>query len=148
MGTSSPPHDTLVKFGYPESVVREYRHWAVLVRPKQATLGALVLICAEAATAFSEISDEAFEELGSVIRDIEAGLRRFRQYDKINYLMLMMVDREVHYHVLPRYAKDQTYGGEVYLDPGWPAAPDLSAGPEMEGDALARIVQELRAVWP
>ena len=62
--------------------------------------------------------------------------------------MLMMVDREVHYHVLPRYANDQTHDGEVFFDPGWPAAPDLSAGPELEGDALARIVQELRAEWP
>jgi diadenosine tetraphosphate (Ap4A) HIT family hydrolase len=147
MSTCPAPHDTLLKFGYPHSLVREYGRWSVLARPHQATLGALVLVCREPAQAFSQISDEAFGELGGVIRDIEAGLQRFGKYDKINYLMLMMVDREVHYHVLPRYAEDQVFHDRTFADPGWPAAPDLSAGPVLEGADLALLVGELKAAW-
>ena len=144
----SAPHNTLLKFGFPRSLVCEYGHWSVLARPNQATLGALVLVCRESAQAFSEISDEAFVELGSVIRDIESGLQRFRKFEKINYLMLMMVDREVHYHVLPRYAEDQVYQDQAFHDPGWPAAPDLSAGPVLEGDDLEGLVRDLKSAWP
>src|SRR3546814_690224 len=119
---------TMTKFGYPETLVRDYAHWAVLLRPQQATLGALVLACKDAAHAFGDISAEAFAELQQVTRDIEAGLSAFRPYQKINYLMLMMVDRDVHFHVLPRYAETQSFSGVAYPDGGWPAAPDLGGG--------------------
>jgi len=42
MTRSTRPHDTMLKFGYPKSLVRDYGCWVVLARPKQATLGALV----------------------------------------------------------------------------------------------------------
>ena len=95
---------TMEKFGYPATLVEEYNHWVVLVRPAQVTLGSLVLVCKDDAAAFSAISPEAFGELAQVTKDIEATLSAFRAYDKINYLMLMMVDPDVHFHVLPRYA--------------------------------------------
>jgi diadenosine tetraphosphate (Ap4A) HIT family hydrolase len=137
----------MLKFGYPGSLVREYDFWVVMVRPHQATLGALVLACKEEAQAFSDISEAAFAELGQAISDIEAALRRFRAYDKINYLMLMMVDREVHFHVLPRYSTEREFAGQRFEDPGWPAAPDLSAGPALGEEALSALVKELQAVW-
>ncbi len=148
MANESAANPTMLSFGYPDSLVREYRHWAVLARPKQATLGALVLVCKEAAQAYSAISAGAFGEQEEVIRDLEKGLGAFRPYDKINYLMLMMVDREVHYHVLPRYAEPQEFDGAVYPDPGWPAVPNLGAGELLAGDSLARLVDALRDAWP
>jgi diadenosine tetraphosphate (Ap4A) HIT family hydrolase len=39
---------------------------------------------------------------------------------KINYLMLMMVDPHVHFHVLPRYEGDRSHGGIEVVDAGWP----------------------------
>jgi diadenosine tetraphosphate (Ap4A) HIT family hydrolase len=144
----STANDTMIKFGHPQSLVRDYGYWAVLLRPKQATLGAVVLVCKEEVQAFSEISNEAFAELPLVVREIETGLKAFKPYQKINYLMLMMVDREVHYHVLPRYDAPQVFAGETYQDPGWPALPELAAGPLLEDAALDELVTALRAVWP
>ena len=40
---------TMTKFGYPDSVVRDYPLWSVQLRPAQATLGALVFVCKEPA---------------------------------------------------------------------------------------------------
>lgn len=51
---------TMKKFGYPETLIREYDNWVVLLRSQQATLGALVLVCKENADAFSQISQDAF----------------------------------------------------------------------------------------
>ncbi len=147
MTKSTRPHATMLKFGYPASLVREYGRWVVMARPHQATLGALVLACKEEAQAFSDISEAAFAEFGQVVGDIEAALRRFRAYDKINYLMLMMVDREVHFHVLPRYATDREFAGRRFEDPGWPAAPDLGAGPALGDEELGALVSELQAAW-
>ena len=110
-------------------------------------MGALVLVCKDAAEAFSAISPGAFAELGQVTGDIERALTAFRPYQKINYLMLMMVDKDVHFHVLPRYDTAQTFEGETFSDPGWPAVPDLSQAVTPDGETSARLVSELQRVW-
>jgi diadenosine tetraphosphate (Ap4A) HIT family hydrolase len=138
----------MIRFGYPESLICEYDRWAVLLRPRQATLGALILVCKDPAATFSAISADAFAELQQATRDIEAGLTTFRPYRKINYLMLMMVDPDVHFHVLPRYAQDQVFDGTVYPDKGWPAVPDLSAGIEPDASTRAALVAAVKAAWP
>ncbi|HIN21132.1 MAG TPA: HIT family protein [Rhodospirillales bacterium] len=135
-------------FGHPDSLVREYDHWVVLVRPKQVTLGALVMACKERAQSFGAVSREAFREHERVVRDIEQGLKAFSAFEKINYLMLMMVDKEVHYHVLPRYSETRNFEGVDYPDPGWPAVPDLTSGPVLEGESLAAMVAGIRGGWP
>ena len=117
---------TMHKFGYPDSLIKEYDHWVVLLRPQQATLGALVLICKDPAAAFPQISGGAFAELKGIAGTMEAALKFCFSYDKINYLMLMMVDRDVHFHVLPRYADARSLGERQFQDPGWPGPPDLS----------------------
>ena len=145
--TSSQPNATMFKFGYPASLIKDYTNWVVLLRPAQCTLGALVLVNKSEAQSFSSIGRDSFEELDRITKDIERNLTAFRAYQKINYLMLMMVDKEVHFHVLPRFDSDQEFGGATYSDPGWPAAPDLAAGPVLEGAEMAALVDELKNIW-
>ncbi len=85
-------NETLLKFGYPKTLVKEYSHWVVLVRLQQVTLGSLVLISKSDKTNFADISQHAFAELHKVVNDIEQNLKKKFEYDKINYLMLMMID--------------------------------------------------------
>ncbi|MBL8834803.1 MAG: HIT family protein [Alphaproteobacteria bacterium] len=140
-------NDTLKAFDYPASLVREYQHWVVLLRPKQITLGALVLACKENVEAFPAISPDAFIELKEAVIDIERALKRRFAYDKINYLMLMMVDRQVHFHVVPRYAGARDFAGVSATDPGWPKQPDMAAAVPLSEAQLRALRDELRAVW-
>ena len=117
---------TLKKFGYPGTLVKEYNHWCILLRNEQVTLGSLVLICKDNVTKFSNISDEAFQEYPRVINETENTLYTLFKYDKINYLMLMMVDPNVHFHVIPRYSKSITFKGITFKDYGWPGIPDFA----------------------
>ena len=119
-------NQTAIRFGYPETLIREYEHWVVLLREQQVTLGSLVLCAKSDATAFSALPFGAYEEMGTVVRDIERVLRAAFEYEKINYLMLMMVDPNVHFHVVPRYAEERSACGLTISDPGWPAAPKLA----------------------
>jgi diadenosine tetraphosphate (Ap4A) HIT family hydrolase len=139
---------TMEKFGYPATLVAEYRHWAVLARPQQATLGALVLAHKGSCGRLPEVGAEALAELALAGGQIEAALAAFRPFDKINYLLLMMVDPEVHFHVLPRYAADQEFAGLTFRDEGWPGVPNLAGGHRLEPSALAELVARLRAAWP
>jgi len=56
-------NDTIAKFGHPATLIAEYDHWVVLLRPAQPTLGALVLAAKSNATAFGDLPAEAHAEL-------------------------------------------------------------------------------------
>lgn len=137
---------TIEKFGYPASLVREYGHWLVMVRPAQVTAGSLVLAAKGDSTAFGALDPQAFVELAAVVTDIEAMLITAVNYDKLNYLMLMMVDPHVHFHIFPRYQGDRSLAGMVIQDSGWPGPPDLKGAMQLGSDTLARMVNELRSL--
>ena len=138
-------NQTALRFGYPETLIREYQHWLVLLREPQATLGSLVLCAKSGATEFSALPDEAHIEMGTVVREIEHALKAAFAYDKINYLMLMMVDPNVHFHVLPRYSEARSACGLTIPDPGWPAMPQLGEALDItssQRDALKVHISE------
>lgn len=138
---------TMRKFGYPTTLVAETARWAVLVRPQQVTLGALVLVCREPVLAFGDASPESFAELKHVVQATETMARGFVAYQRINYLMLMMVDPDVHFHVIPRYEGERRFADTLFPDVGWPGPPalDRSVVPDQKG--IARIVAALRNEW-
>ena len=142
------PHETLVKFNYPDTLLHEYNHWAVLLRPKQVTLGSLVLVCTAEVTSMAEVSAEAFAELHTVTADLEGVLKQTFAYDKINYLLLMMVDKHVHFHILPRYADAQTACGVEFTDTAWPGPPDVTQAVDLAEQQFEELFQLLRTQWP
>jgi len=141
-------HETMLKFNYPQTLLREYQHWVVLLRPKQITVGSLVLACKEEATRMSEVSAAAFTELKAVTTDLEGALRQAFAFDKINYLCLMMVDKHVHFHVLPRYATPRTACGREFADPTWPTPPDVTRTVDLSDEQFAKLLALVRSHWP
>lgn len=138
---------TLEKFGYPSTLIKEYQKWVVVLRPQQVTLGSLVLICRDAVNAFSQISPEAFAELPFAIREIEASLSKAFSYEKINYLMLMMVDPDVHFHVIPRYGAPRPFCQQQFFDHGWPGPPALKNPNETSQEMTQEIMTHIKNNW-
>lgn len=135
---------TIEKFGHPATLVAEYDHWVVLLRPAQPVLGALVLAAKSDATAFGDLPAEAHAELKTVTAAIETALGKAIGYAKINYLMLMMVDPHVHFHVLPRYDGERSGAGVSVADAGWPGQPDLGQAVKLDGDQIAALADWLK----
>ena len=138
---------TVEKFGYPTSLIREYDHWVVLLRPAQVTLGALVLAAKNDAQAYSALPPEAFTEQGLVVGHIEQALHAFCAFEKFNYLMLMMVDREVHFHVIPRYSGSRIFEDAEFADHGWPGQPDLGKAVALTDEVAQRIRAQLVTIF-
>jgi len=118
---------TLSKFGYPDNLIKTYNYWHVLLRPGQVTLGSLVLICKEDVFQYSDISENAAKEQKQVVSDIEKVLKKRFNFSKINYLMLMMVDPAVHFHVIPRYDSPVIFCEKQFEDTSWPSPPNLKS---------------------
>ena len=138
---------TEIKFGDPASRLAQTEGWSVLLRPRQPTLGSLVLVCREPVRAFSDVSPQAFQELRNVVRRVEATLRDVVAYERINYLMLMMVDPDVHMHVIPRYSGSRQFGGLEFPDAGWPGPPVLDAAVSLNEEIQSTLLASLREAW-
>lgn len=138
---------TEIKFGDPQTRIAQTAHWTVLLRPKQPTLGSLVLVCREPARAFAELSAEAYADLRTIVRAIEPALRDVSAYERVNYLMLMMVDPDVHFHVIPRYQGSRSFLGADYRDAGWPGPPELQAVVTPAAGARDALLERLRAAY-
>ena len=135
---------TMLKFGYPGTLIREFGHWVVLLRPAQVTLGSLVLAAKSEAAAYSDLPDEAFAEQAQVVRAVEKALRSFCNYERINYLMLMMVDPHVHFHVIPRFSESREWAGIDFPDGGWPDPPILKLVVDLDDSQINALREQLK----
>ena len=140
-------NETARKFGYPESVVHELEHWLVQLRPAQVTLGSLVLVCKDEASRFGEISAAASAELQVATNAIETALGALFANNKSNYLMLMMVDPDVHFHVLPRYESEREFDGESFHDAFWPGPPDITSALPFTDAQKRALLEALRGAF-
>lgn len=138
-------HATLAKFGYGSGTVFEDDHWAAVVRPAQPTLGAMVLIAKRPVEAFGDLTPEEGAALPASAARIAAALDTLCRPAKLNYLMLMMVDPHVHFHVIPRYEGTREWRGTAFTDAGWPGIPDLSKTVALDDEGVAQLVRDLRA---
>jgi diadenosine tetraphosphate (Ap4A) HIT family hydrolase len=68
-------------------------------------------------------------------------------YERINYLMLMMVDPDVHFHVLPRYSQQRELAGQLFPDTGWPGPPALEPAVIPAAAVRAELLRQLRDAW-
>ncbi len=140
-------NETMRKFGYPDTLIREYEHWVVLLRPAQVTLGSLILAAKSDATAFGALPTGAYAELARITAEVEATLSAEVAYERINYLMLMMVDPHVHFHVFPRYDGSRSLEGAEMEDLGWPGPPDLKSPKKLPAEQFQALNSRFMQNW-
>ena len=134
------------KFRVDELLLLHNEAWSWSVRPGQVTLGAGILSLNRHAARFSEVTAAEMAALAEIVGSLELALRSTFDYQAINYLMLMMVDHHVHFHVIPRYAAPRRFAGLDWVDRGWPAQPLLGEVQHAEQAVLPALLrQELQA---
>ena len=141
-------NETILRFGYPQTLIAEYGHWVVLLRPAQPTLGSFILAARSEARRFPDLPQAAFAELQDVAADIEAALTAAVRHEKINYLMLMMIDPHIHFHVIPRYDGERSACEVTVPDAGWPKVPALGQAVELTPDQSEALVAYFQESWP
>ena len=133
---------TVTNFEYDKYLIKDYKNWILLLNKNQFTFGSLVLICKDDVISFSDITLSSYNEMKHIIEDIESKLKLVIPYEKLNYLMLMMVDPNVHFHILPRYSK-LIYKEKEYTDFGWPGKPNLDKKVEIEKNTMNDLISDL-----
>jgi diadenosine tetraphosphate (Ap4A) HIT family hydrolase len=128
-------------------VVRESRHWLLVVNRNQNLLGRCILSLRRHAEAVSELSAEEWADLQDEIRASTELLAAAFGPDHFNFAFLQNQDRHVHLHVIPRYEGPREFGGRSFVDEDFPgpqpmrswATNSLVLSPE-ELDAVARLL--------
>ena len=111
------------KFRLDEYTIYKNDSWTWSLRPAQPTLGSGILSLNRYALCLSDVTEKEMIDLRLIIQVIEETTQKVFDYDIMNYLMLMMVDRHVHYHVIPRYAEKKIFADLEWQDKGWPGIP-------------------------
>lgn len=131
------------KFMVNELKIFETTHWVWSLRPHQSTFGASILSLKRGCETFGELDQEEVCDLGKMIKTLEPTLKGILCYDVMNYLMLMMFDKHVHFHVFPRFEEPVQVLSELWLDYNWPKTPDLIGEP-LEFGKLHEITQYIK----
>lgn len=132
------------KFKINDNKIFETEHWIWSLRPHQATIGAGILSLKRECSNLAKLKQEEFVDLNNIIKIIEPTLKKAFSYDVINYLMLMMFDKHIHYHILPRYEKPLEFLGEIWEDNSWPAVPQLGGEP-LSNEKLKKLTQYIKS---
>jgi len=137
------------KFRVDELLVARNEAWSWSVRPGQVTLGAGIVSLNRHAARFSAVTAAEMAALTEIVGSLEHALHGAFDYRAINYLMLMMVDHHVHFHVIPRYDGGRRFAGLDWFDRGWPAPPLLADAQQADRAELPALLrQELQAALP
>lgn len=131
------------KFNVNKYLIKKSDHWHLSLRPFQATLGSAILSLNRPCENFADITTEESADLKEIVSYTEKRLKLAFDYDKINYLMLMMVDPHLHFHVIPRYSSDINFGAMMWSDSNWPTAPDLG-GTELNDEDADKIIKKIK----
>jgi diadenosine tetraphosphate (Ap4A) HIT family hydrolase len=71
------------------------------------------------------------------------------QPDHFNYAFLQNQDRQVHLHVIPRYATSRSCAGETFEDPDYPDHYRVPAAPRnVSKEQVALLVEAIRRSLP
>lgn len=132
------------KFDVDKLKIYENSNWVWSLRPQQITLGSSILVFKKDANELSDLTIEEFTDLLDVIKIIENTLKDVLGFSIVNYLMLMLVDKQLHYHVIPRYSKKVIFNNETYVDEDWPKPPRMDNKIEVLDQELMQLLGTLK----
>jgi diadenosine tetraphosphate (Ap4A) HIT family hydrolase len=126
------------KFKISDLKIFESKFWIWSLRPYQSTIGSGILSLKRECPTLSLIQTEEYIDLQHITSCIEKTLGNSFDYAVINYLALMMFDKQVHFHVIPRYNRIVNWNNSIWEDTNWPSVPQLS-GHDTEFSSLISI---------
>lgn len=100
--------------------IKDYDYWSVFLNENQTYLGRCVVWCKrEDALDLTDATTEEREELFSILKQMRSALQKAFKPDWFNYAFLGNGTRHLHCHLVPRYASQRKFAGEVFRDVRW-----------------------------
>lgn len=136
-------YEFMKKFKPSDYTLKETKYWLVILRQKQVTLGAVIIVPKRQISSFAEINTEEASELPSVISWYENTASKLYHPDKFNYVAAMMKDPFAHFHGFPRYSREVEAYDLTWKDEYWPGLVKFAQITTDEG-LLGRIRNDMK----
>lgn len=130
------------RFNKPELVLKEFKHWVIIIRENVVTLGSCIIILKSGKPFLKDVSSEEMEELSEACKWFEDKTKSLYGAEKWNYCAMMMKDEFVHFHAIPRYSKKINYYDKVWIDTDWPKGTSLNKI-DVDKETLMKIKKDM-----
>jgi diadenosine tetraphosphate (Ap4A) HIT family hydrolase len=95
------------------------------------------------------LREDEWTDLRRQMRRVTMALTAAFQPDHFTYAFLQNQDRQVHLHVIPRYAASRTFAGETFEDPDYPNHYHVPATPrDASREQALALVDTIRRLLP
>lgn len=129
----------------PGSMIERGELWLLALNRNQNLLGKTMLVALRPVERVSALTPAEWADLHVQLRRVTAALERAFQPDHFNYAFLQNADRQVHLHIIPRYAVPRTFAGLTFADADYPEHYAVPAPPRaldvQQRDALRERIR-------
>jgi len=131
------------RFNKPELILKEFKHWVIILRENVVTLGSAIIILKSGKPFLKDVSSEEMGEFQEVCKWFEEKTGSMYGAVKWNYLAMMMKDEFVHFHAIPRYDKELDYYGIKWIDEDYPKGTKLNKI-EIDNDIFNKVLNDMK----
>jgi diadenosine tetraphosphate (Ap4A) HIT family hydrolase len=128
----------------PRFAVAAGQHWTLFLNRDQNLLGRCYLRLNRPETDALNLDAAELMELWALARRVRDALSARWEPDHFNYAFLMNVDRQVHFHVIPRYKARREFAGGSFADPTFGAHYTVAPDRHLDEAAYDAIIAALR----
>jgi diadenosine tetraphosphate (Ap4A) HIT family hydrolase len=133
----------------PETIIERGSLWTLALNRNQNLLGKVMLVVNRPLEQVILLREDEWTDLRRQMRRVTLALTAAFQPDHFNYAFLQNQDRQVHLHVIPRYAASRAFAGETFEDPDYPDHYHVPATPHrLSPGRLAALVETIQRLLP
>lgn len=122
--------------------------WTLAVNLNQNLMGRCLLVLDRPCERVTAVTPAEWAALRGAIAGAEAALGEVLGPDHLNLSFLMNVDRQVHLHVVPRYALPRVWRDLRIEDPWWGGPAPFGDPRRLDPNLLGLLAADLRAALP
>ena len=133
----------------PETIIERGALWTVALNRNQNLLGKVMLVLNRPLEQVILLREDEWVDLHRQMRRVTLALTAAFQPDHFNYAFLQNQDRQVHLHVIPRYAASRTFADETFEDHDYPDHYHVpAASRHISKEQLAMLAETIRSALP
>src|SRR3954454_22481651 len=133
----------------PDTIIERGSLWTLALNRNQNLIGKVMLVLNRPLEQVILLQDDEWADLRRQMRRVTIALATTFQPDHFNYSFLQNQDRQVHLHVIPRYAASRAFAGEQFEDPDYPDHYHVPALPQnLSHERHAALVETIRRALP
>lgn len=136
------PH-ILEKFNEKDNLIKEYTYWKLLLKEKPNKIGRMVAILKREAFPLKNILPEEMAEYAVVANDVETVLEKAFGAYLVQHMHLAFIDKQIHFHLLPRYKEEVSFEGITWVDDQNPN-PLIQQSPETSREYLDKVIGKIK----